>query len=279
MLETRPHDRIIFDTGTVCVGEFRCAPDHPAFRNSGPSSHFCFAFARTPVVICREEGRFVADPTVATFYNQSQEYEREPLSPRGDICEWFGVTPSLLRDVLQARDRDAADDPRRPIRFAYTRVTAATYLAQRRLYRRAAANAAEGLEVEERVVSLLDTLLASAYAAPARTYAPYRRQRDTIHDARALLAQRTAEPLALGHLARTLGVNMFHLCRTFRAATGQTLHDYRTQVRLRGALEQLESGRDLTRVALDAGFSSHSHFTAAFRRTFGGTPSTVRAEL
>ena len=33
---------------------------------------------------------------------------------------------------------------------------------------------------------------------------------------------------------------------------------------------------DLTALALDTGFSSHSHFTAVFRRTFGSTPSAFR---
>jgi AraC-like DNA-binding protein len=32
----------------------------------------------------------------------------------------------------------------------------------------------------------------------------------------------------------------------------------------------------LTRLALDLGYSSHSHFTASFRRAFGLTPSAAR---
>jgi AraC-like DNA-binding protein len=46
------------------------------------------------------------------------------------------------------------------------------------------------------------------------------------------------------------------------------------------ALERLDAGeRDLTRLALDLGYSSHSHFTDAFRRSFGVTPSTARKLL
>ena len=64
------------------------------------------------------------------------------------------------------------------------------------------------------------------------------------------------------------------LCRLFRRHTGMTLHEYRTELRLRDALDRLASRRgDLTRIALDLGFSSHSHFTAAFRRAFGMTPT------
>jgi AraC-like DNA-binding protein len=55
------------------------------------------------------------------------------------------------------------------------------------------------------------------------------------------------------------------------------LYRYLTRLRLRAALERLADGaRDLTALALELGFSSHSHFADAFRREFGRTPSDVR---
>ena len=136
-------DRIVFDSGAVCVGEFRCATDHPLFRNSGPCSHYCFVFPRTAVIIRHANARIVADPTVTTLYNRAQEYEREPLSPRGDACEWYGVSPALLRDALaEARSargrRGAAADPfharadrRAPLPGAATPVPAREALRRR----------------------------------------------------------------------------------------------------------------------------------------------------
>jgi AraC-like DNA-binding protein len=38
----------------------------------------------------------------------------------------------------------------------------------------------------------------------------------------------------------------------------------------------LDCGDDLTTIALDAGFASHSHFTARFRSFFGCTPVALR---
>ena len=38
----------------------------------------------------------------------------------------------------------------------------------------------------------------------------------------------------------------------------------------------LDGGDDLTAIALDAGFASHSHFTARFRNFFGCTPAALR---
>jgi AraC-like DNA-binding protein len=70
---------------------------------------------------------------------------------------------------------------------------------------------------------------------------------------------------------------VFHLARIFKSRTGFSLHAYRNQLRLRSALERLrEPNVDLTGIALDLGFSSHSHFTETFRRAFGKTPSAVR---
>jgi AraC family transcriptional regulator len=78
-------------------------------------------------------------------------------------------------------------------------------------------------------------------------------------------------------VARRAGSSVFHLCRTFRRHTGSTLHGYRNQMRLRTALEQVAApASDLTDLALDLGYSSHSHFTSAFRKAFGMAPSTFR---
>jgi len=272
-------DRIIFETPDVCVGEFRCPIGHPAFRDSGPSSHDCFAFARSAVIIRYGRERIVADPNVATMYNRGQEFNREPLSRRGDFCEWFGVSPRLLRQAVAAID-PRGSDALRPIRFTHAPVEASTYLLQRQVYRGAVSRRADSLWVEESVVELLDRVLSSAADADAIAANLGRRQRDLVDDTKCVLSHDLARPLGLAEIAEAVGTSMFHLCRCFRFLTGRSLHNYRTELRLRHGLEALEGGeRDLTRVALDCGFSSHSHFTAAFRRAFGDPPSRVRAAI
>lgn len=85
---------------------------------------------------------------------------------------------------------------------------------------------------------------------------------------------RRPSPMAEG---RAVNVSPFHLARSFRRQTGYTLHEYRTHLRLRAALERLADGdEDVAVIARAVGFSSHSHLTASFRRAFGVPPSCVR---
>jgi AraC-like DNA-binding protein len=79
-------------------------------------------------------------------------------------------------------------------------------------------------------------------------------------------------------VARIAGCSEFHFARLFRAETGQSLRGYRKRLRLRLALKLISEGQDnLTLVALDSGFSTHSHLTSAFREAMGRTPSAARA--
>ena len=119
---------------------------------------------RTTVVIQHDNARaFVADPTVVTLYNRRQAYERRAVCADGDRCDWFAVSPDLLRAALVDRD-PAAADAERPIRFTHARADASTYLEQRRLFIDAVDPAGvDALDVEERVVALLDRVLTLAY--------------------------------------------------------------------------------------------------------------------
>jgi AraC-like DNA-binding protein len=84
--------------------------------------------------------------------------------------------------------------------------------------------------------------------------------------------------LTLHELSVATHCSPWSLCRAFRRATGQTLTFYRHAIRMRVALERLTAcDTDLTELALELGYSSHSHFTHVFRRHLGITPSQLRA--
>ena len=85
-----------------------------------------------------------------------------------------------------------------------------------------------------------------------------------------------SRPLALGELAATAGMSVYHFARVFREMTGLPPHRYLTAVRLRHAARRLDEGASVTRTCYDAGFASLSHFVTAFRLRFGVAPSEAR---
>jgi AraC family transcriptional regulator len=280
-------DRILFASASAQVGAFRCRPDHPSFADTGPIQAHIVVFPRTSVEIHHEGSRpFVADACVATLYNRGQRYRRAALDPAGDRCDWFALAPQLALEVAAHHDPAVGERPDEPYRFEFAPVTSALYLRQRRLFDRLSRARLDALEVEEELLGIVECALAGAYRQRGgrRRRAEAPRRGDSLElaeRAAALLGRDLDRPLALAALAASLGVTAPHLCRTFRRARASTLHAHRTELRLRSALELLggptRPRRDLTEIALACGFSSHSHFTSAFRRRFGLAPSRARA--
>jgi AraC family transcriptional regulator len=275
-------DVMVFSSPLVQVGRWRCPADHPQFVDSGPTPDALFVFPREGVWIRHDGGApFVADANTVTYYNKGQAYTRQKLSVRGDHCEWFAVAPDAIAETLSAHEPEAIDRRDMPFRFTHGPSDADSYLRQRMVFAHVSReHDADRLFVEEAVLSILGDVARLAYERqglqpPARVR--QRRDRDVVESARDVIARNFKDNLSLSDIAREAGSSVFHLARVFKARTGFSLHAYRNQLRLRAALERLaEPGVDLIDIALDLGFSSHSHFTETFRRSFGRTPSAVR---
>jgi AraC-like DNA-binding protein len=273
-----PCDRVVFATGDVVAGEFRCPTSYPTFATAGRINHPVVAVPRSSVWLERENApRFVADPGFATIYNPGQPYLRHAISPDGDQSDWLGISERLARDAVRQFSAHDADHPE-PLRHAAAAVASDTYLAQRRLFARLNAGVADPMEVEEVALDVVIAVLRSAYSdSSRREAAPPRRGRarqNLVESAKAAILSRLFENSSISDLARDIDVSPYHLCRSFRAETGVTLHAYRRNIRLRTALGLTDSYRgNLSALALRAGFYSHSHFTTAFRHAFGVSPS------
>lgn len=268
--------RMLFESRLVQVGQFRCPTLHPRFSDSGPTRAHCFVFPRTAVWIQHEgRQRFVADSTVVPLYNPGLPYRRGQISSAGDRTDWFGVTPTALQEVLALHDPQAADAERPLFRFDFARSTALTFLRQRRIFEHVRRESLpDPLFVEESVLALLDDVLATIHGRMTSAGEALPRHRALAEDARALLSATFTRGESLTAIASAVGSSAFHLCRVFRRHTGLTIHAYRGQLRLRHSLELLDDrDHDILGTALALGYSGHSHFTAAFRRAFGVTPS------
>ena len=86
--------------------------------------------------------------------------------------------------------------------------------------------------------------------------------------------------LSLEVLAKESGYSRVHFVRMFRAATGYPPHSYLLKLRVDRVRElQATSTLSLTEIAIECGFSSHSHLSRVFRQVMGATPSEYRRSL
>jgi AraC family transcriptional regulator len=86
--------------------------------------------------------------------------------------------------------------------------------------------------------------------------------------------------LSLQALANESGYSRVHFVRMFRAATGSSPHNYLLNLKLERARELLKNpSLSLIDIALDCGFSSHSHMSRLFHKFVGATPSAFRRSL
>jgi AraC-like DNA-binding protein len=257
--------RLLFSGTTVHIGAFASAPADPRFRDSGPTRGHLLVFPRTCVSIRHvDRAPVVADPTVVMIYNRGQIYTREAIAPAGDLCEWFAFDADAILEARGDRDGDR-DRPFGALMFAPS--SARTYFLAHAALRRLD----DRLFVEETSLTLLDDVLATT--APAVVAPAHRELADAT---RRLLSRCFTDHHSLSAIAGALGTSAFHLARVFRRATGRTLHGYRTELRIRSAIERLPDTDDLAALAVDLGFSSHSHFTAAFKKLVGVAPSRAR---
>ena len=277
-------DVVVFDSPLVRVGRWRCPADHPHFLDSGPSSDALFVFPREGVWIEHEHRTpFVADANTVTYYNKGQCYRRRKLSGRGDHCEWFAVSAEAIAETLSAHEPAAIDRQHCPFPFTHGPSQAESYLQQRLIFEHVSKEPApDRLYVEETVLSILGEVTRLAYFHHRAVKRPQRQGRgtDLVEAARDVIARQFHQNLSLSEIAAAAQSSVFHLARIFKARTGFSLHAYRNQLRLRAALDRMRDREiDLIEIALDLGFSSHSHFTETFRRSFGKTPSAVRETL
>ncbi|WP_329121562.1 AraC family transcriptional regulator [Streptomyces sp. NBC_01465] len=97
-----------------------------------------------------------------------------------------------------------------------------------------------------------------------------------LRDVAQLLADDPGDGRTLAGLGAAVGASERTLSRLFRAETGMSFPQWRTQFRLHHALTLLAAGTPVTGTAAACGYSGPSAFIQAFRSAFGTTPGEYR---
>ena len=252
-----------FSASTLRIHRVRCQPQHAA---CGPLEHTSAEGMVLPlrglfVMHTSRDERIVADPCHALHFKAGEPYRVSHPVDGGDECLFIEPRTELAAEMAA---------------WPKVQVLASGMMLERQLLAHGLARrAASALEAEERSLVLLGAMR----PRPGRATSPRERSRraEIVEAAQITLAREPGRAWTLGELARRATCSPFYLARSFRERVGMPLHRYELAARLGAALDPvLAGGEDLTTLALELGFSSHSHFTHAFRRAYGVTPSRMR---
>ena len=276
---------VVGSAGVVQAGLFRCPREHPLFRDSGPTRNFVVAFPRTSGCVV-PEGRspLFVSPEVAPLYNRGQRYVRTGLNRGGDRTDWIALTDAAaVLEIVREFDPSAEERPGTPLPATPAPVSPALYARQRFLIEALLRpSPPDDLAFEEEAFDIFRAVVRSACAAAGiEGPKPWGGAEAAVFvRARMAVEESYREPGDLATIASRAGISAVHLARIFRRHSGASVHRTIMSLRLRDSLDRLRDARaDIASIALDLGFSDHSHFTAAFRRAFGITPSRARAVL
>lgn len=228
-----------------------------------------------------DDGRqVVANGAQALFFNDGDVHRiRHPAG--GDVCLGIEPTPTLLRELLAHHDVAASERERQPFAASHTPLSPSAALQRGFLLERLRAQD-DGLAIEEHTLTLLTTVLGDTRSARAtrgdeRRPLARRRRREQVQETALTLAARPQQAWSLAALAAQVHTSPYHLARSFRDETGESLHQHLLRQRLALALDAvLDSDEALTAIGMRLGFSTPSHFAAAFRRRFGVSASALR---
>lgn len=101
-----------------------------------------------------------------------------------------------------------------------------------------------------------------------------------VSGAKEFVQARVEGPITLDQVVAHVRVNRFYFCKLFKKATGMTLTEYVTRVRLEKVKALLvDPSLRISEIVFASGFGSIPRFNSVFKRYFGMAPSAYRASL
>lgn len=261
----------VFQTPLATVETLESAGARDTARPKGFSAEFQVCLPYSGLFIWHVgHDDVVGDANQVLFVAGGEPFTLSEPAPHG-----YGeliVTPGLplLGDLAR---RDEAHLASHPLFVRRSRRASPRLQTLRARFLHATTNGSRDPIAAEEI--LLD-LLRCALDGDARRLAPGTGTGRLIRRTKLFLDAHADKPLRLVDVAGAVGASPAYLTDVFRRIEGVPLHRYLVQLRLSRALIELPHADDLTALALDLGFSSHSHFSAAFRHAFGCTPSAFR---
>lgn len=263
----------LLDTGTVTVKDVRCSGTcrHRSAEECARATHLVFPYRG---LYLRHVGsdQSVADANHVLFFNAGQGYQVSHPLDGGDSSLVLALSPALMRELAPAELLERHDDP--SFRLQSLRIDPRAQALVALLRHSLANDAIEPLEADGLALTLVCRSL-----GPRTTHATGATQgrRRLVDRVKVLLASDLGRQWKLADIAAEIGGSPVYLTQAFAQVEGMPLHRYHLRLRLARALDRLPQCEDVSALAMDLGFSSHSHFASSFRQVYGRTPSEFRA--
>lgn len=139
--------------------------------------------------------------------------------------------------------------------------------------------AARGLPFEQALRDALAAGQGTAVHAAGRTRCPLSPR--TLRKVHEFIAANLAREIRIEDIAHAAFLSPYHLGRSYRQATGESLWQYVLRCRARHAstLIAAQPATTLAEIATLSGFASYNQFIAVFRKCLGLTPGAYRRLL
>jgi AraC family transcriptional regulator len=264
--------RHLLETQTASVRSVCCTGTcrHRSAEECASSTHLVFPY-RGVYLRHVGEDQAVADANHVLFFNAGEGYQVSHPVGGGDASLSLELSPALLHELMPRSL--AAEGGTARFQRQHQRIDPRAQ-ALVALLRHALENGTiEPLEAESLVLTLVSRSLGPRTSHATSATHARRRLADRV---KVLLASDLSRRWTLADIAADIGGSPVYLTQVFSQVEGIPLYRYHLRLRLARALDLLAQGGDLSALAAELGFSSHSHFTSAFRQTYGRSPTAFR---
>ncbi len=263
---------LLLHTEIVSLRDVRCAGTcrHRTAEEFASSTHLVFPY-RGIYVRHVGQNQAVADANHVLFFNAGEGYQVSHPVAGGDSCLSLSLLDSILRELAPTRalSENTIAGFRHQHQGIDPRAQALVSLLKHGLHH----GTIEPLEAENLALTLVCRSLGPKTSHTSRASRGRSRLTDRV---KLLLASDISRRWALADIAAEIRASPVYLTQVFQQVEGTPLYRYHLRLRLAHALDLIARYDDLSALAADLGFSSHSHFSAAFRQAYGRSPSAFK---
>lgn len=263
------HCEELLRAATVVVCDLQCDGGLPHQEPTSQEPAFLFPYRGMYVRHCGDDA-VVAEAGQVLFQNPNEATRISHPIVGGDATLWLQIAPEMLQELvpnnLRARNSMNFSIPR-------LRIDPRTQVLVSLLRHSLKEQIAEPLEAESLSLTLVHRALGPATSLSVEAT---RSRRKLVDRTKLVLASDLSKRWSLAEIGAAMGASPVYLTQVFQQVERIPLYRYHLRLRLARALDLIATVDDLTAISQELGFSSHSHFSAAFLQLYGRTPSEFR---